>query len=569
MAREPLPRHRATPPRLGLALLGLLGAIVAMLLSSQQMSELRVALPLLSRAMNWLEMLPLPLDMDHVVFFALVAGALRMLLPGVRAGRLLLGLAALAVGTEFLQFLTEGRTPNARDARDDMVGAGLGVLVGSIPLWLGRYTEWQLRAAHVLVLTGVALLPLQLWSPFLALGFQVLPADIPFLAALGMRGLAWLGGKAPVRLGAFHAWTAAYVLSMLLAVLVLWPTVAEAGFSRLAVAMQAPAFLQALGGWVRVLWLVMLALLACEVAAHAGGRQRLVVAWLCGAIVAASAAWIAVLGFYAGDGLREAVRPLLSHYGSLPPGPYPRVRGIFANANMAGLYLLLSVGVALAARNTAIWSASRLHAFLLLVSVPLLATASPAFAATALLLAVWWRLQPGSPSLVRNAAVVVTAAMAAANAVVLLVNPAAPFSQSSVRQRLWSQASSTWMEHFWRGAGLEQPPARVRYLAPDGSNQYLTDAHNIVLNLGAQGGVLAVSAFLGLVTWLLLRSRRVVHARGLWLAFLLAVGYLGIGGSFEDARVLWVAMGLLAGATMACASTALPPACPDAARATP
>lgn len=123
--------------RAAVALLGLF-AVTAMLLSSGQMSDLRVALPPLSRAMRWLEGLPGPFDMDHVAFFALLAGALRVLLPRVRWWWLLAGFAVLAAGTELLQFLTIGRTPKLEDARDDMLGAGIGLLLGSIPFWLVR-----------------------------------------------------------------------------------------------------------------------------------------------------------------------------------------------------------------------------------------------------------------------------------------------------------------------------------------------------------------------------------------------------------------------------------------------
>lgn len=59
---------------------------------------------------------------------------------------------------------------------------------------------------------------------------------------------------------------------------------------------------------------------------------------------------------------------------------------------------------------------------------------------------------------------------------------------------------------------------------------------------------MAVAAFLGLVVWTVWQGRRVAWVSAGRFAVLLAVAYLGIGGSFEDARVLWVAMGLLAGA---------------------
>ncbi len=140
---------RARRAQLGVAVLvGLV--VVAMLLSSAQMADLRVALPPLSNAMNWLEFLPLPFDMDHVVFFALVACALRLLLPRVRWWWLLLGLGALAVGTELLQFASDGRTPKLQDVRDDMVGAALGLGVGALLLAIARWVwrwKWKRRVS--------------------------------------------------------------------------------------------------------------------------------------------------------------------------------------------------------------------------------------------------------------------------------------------------------------------------------------------------------------------------------------------------------------------------------------
>jgi|SRR5690606_29754099 len=109
--------------------------VVAMLLTSGQMSDLRSAVPPLSRAMSWLEHLPLPFDMDHVAVFAVLAVVLRLLLPRVRWWWLLPGLAALALATELLQFLTIGRTPRLLDARDDVVGAVVGLLAAAA--WRG------------------------------------------------------------------------------------------------------------------------------------------------------------------------------------------------------------------------------------------------------------------------------------------------------------------------------------------------------------------------------------------------------------------------------------------------
>ncbi len=116
--------------------------VVAMALSSQAMSDLRVALPPLSRAMSWLEGLDTPFDMDHVAFFAMMTFAARLLIPRVRWWWIALGVVMLAAGTELMQFWVPGRTPKLLDVRDDLIGGAVGlssawVLLGVIRLISG------------------------------------------------------------------------------------------------------------------------------------------------------------------------------------------------------------------------------------------------------------------------------------------------------------------------------------------------------------------------------------------------------------------------------------------------
>src|SRR5690606_27498342 len=106
--------------RIATVVLLVAAVVVAMLLTSGQMSELRRAVPLLSRGMSWLEGLPLPFDMDHVALFAALGATLRLLLPRARWWLLLPALAGLAAGAELLQYLTIGRSPSVLDVRDDM-----------------------------------------------------------------------------------------------------------------------------------------------------------------------------------------------------------------------------------------------------------------------------------------------------------------------------------------------------------------------------------------------------------------------------------------------------------------
>lgn len=121
-------------------------AAVAMLMTSGQMADLRVALPPLSHLLSRLDTVPVPLDLYHVVFFALLGLALRLLLPRAPWGWLLLGLGVLAAATELLQFGTVGRTPRLVDLRDDLIGAAAGLLAGDAMLRCAACAAGMVRA---------------------------------------------------------------------------------------------------------------------------------------------------------------------------------------------------------------------------------------------------------------------------------------------------------------------------------------------------------------------------------------------------------------------------------------
>lgn len=530
-------------------MLGALAVVViaTMAVSGDRLTQVEIAVPPVGAFTLWLEARPLPLDLRHVVFFAVATSLARVLLPSWPWWRVLAVAMVAAAGTEFAQYLVPGRTPRLTDVRDNMIGAGVGLVLGALPLHASRWTQRQLHGVGWLVLAGIALLPLQQWPIAQVLGFPVLPSDALFLLAFAIRSLALAGGRAPLLLSGFHGWMAAYFLALLMAVFVVEPLRPLPGNGSGMCRAPAPDFMQGVAKWIGVCWLGVIATLACDMASRSAWRRSMAVAWLAGAALACAAAWLAIVGFYTGQANRGWMQGLLSHYGSLPPGPYPRVRSLFANANMFGLYLLLSVSIAFVARDAGWFSAPALRAFLLLAIVALLATVSPAIAAVVILCCV----HAGTASSGGSGARAIGAAallLSLASVALLLVDPAAPFQSPSVRARLWTEAWETWRIHPWRGSGLGQPSAEVLYAAPDGSEQLLTDAHNILLNLGAQAGMLGASAFLCLVGCLLWRGRPVLKLRAMWWGLLLAVGYLGIGGSFEDARVLWVFMGVMAGA---------------------
>jgi O-antigen ligase len=118
-------------------------------------------------------------------------------------------------------------------------------------------------------------------------------------------------------------------------------------------------------------------------------------------------------------------------------------------------------------------------------------------------------------------------------------------------QRLltWQGAATTFLEDPLFGRGLGLPAANVTYMPPSGQIQLLTDAHNAFLNVGAQAGILGLLS-LGLTVMLIVRralyspfNSSFLNAMG--IAFISAFIYQGLVGSFENARHLWVLMGLI------------------------
>jgi O-antigen ligase len=121
------------------------------------------------------------------------------------------------------------------------------------------------------------------------------------------------------------------------------------------------------------------------------------------------------------------------------------------------------------------------------------------------------------------------------------------------RLMIWMDAARNFLAEPWLGRGIGNHAVRVQYLDPSGVLQTLTDAHNSFLNIAVQTGLAGLSALLLIigfaakaVTPLRLAPDRANTLRlALGLAFLNGIAVQGLGGSFEDARHLWVCFGLL------------------------
>ena len=139
----------------------------------------------------------------------------------------------------------------------------------------------------------------------------------------------------------------------------------------------------------------------------------------------------------------------------------------------------------------------------------------------------------------------------------------------AVRTMTWTDAAENFSRNPLLGAGLGTHPAEVDYVDPAGGRRFVTDAHNVFLNIASQCGLLGLAALAILIVSILrltmpirLDDTRILTV-GLGLAWLDAFVYQGLTGSYEDARHLWVLVGLLLASTRLQAPETRPLASPD------
>jgi O-antigen ligase len=271
---------------------------------------------------------------------------------------------------------------------------------------------------------------------------------------------------------------------------------------------------------------------------------------------------------FAWDPTHRLLGHVLFHFGTLPPGDYPRLRLTFLNANMLCNYLAVSLALLLGARQLG-W-VSRSMCLLLVTGILLagLFTISPGLAGIAFAGAIWlfllWReCRPLLARLGLLAAVGVTAASIPVMALTPVLHSTAPFLvpvpgtelvlAPAGRLMIWMDATRNFMADPLIGRGIGQDAVLVRYQDPSGNLQRLTDAHNSFLNIAVQTGVIGLAALLLLIGYALraagplrLAADRTNAMRlALGLAFVNGIAIQGLGGSYEDARHLWVVLGLL------------------------
>jgi O-antigen ligase len=126
-----------------------------------------------------------------------------------------------------------------------------------------------------------------------------------------------------------------------------------------------------------------------------------------------------------------------------------------------------------------------------------------------------------------------------------------PGVAGSSRLLVWRGAIKTFLADPLTGNGLGAPVANVVFQNSDGTMSLLTDAHNTFLDVAAQAGILGLIGIIAIVVVVLRKGFAKTEGsdfyilRGLAIAFVAAFVYDGMTGSFEDARHLWVLIGLI------------------------
>lgn len=300
-------------------------------------------------------------------------------------------------------------------------------------------------------------------------------------------------------------------------------------------------------------------------------RRLFLNAWAIAFAVTSTLGVVAIVSFYLG--FRDPqTNQLLTTYGSMTPGNYPRLQILFSNPNFCGSYLIVSLLILVATRTEI---DPRLARALPWVSVAALAslffTFTSGVGGLGLGAALWgWQLKrEGS----RRAGLLLLSSGLALAALFIAVSivrfappgkgtiPLGPVdleAAGSVRISIWGKALETYLASPIRGSGLGHPPAWVtdpKAYTPGEKwdDKLLTmnlpphpmEAHNSYLSILAQLGTIGFALFAGFLTLLLRRVQKAPlsdrERTGILAALLGGFVYHGFFASLEEVRHVWFA----------------------------
>lgn len=407
-----------------------------------------------------------------------------------------------------------------------------------------------LTAARWLMLVYVVVLPIVRPFDTRILGIHVFTADLIFAAVF----FFWLFARCGRNHFFFNARYLAFVGSFFLAL------TASAAFST-----EPQKSFTKLAG---VFYLIAVSLVIADLVRESSFLKHLTYAWTVGSLITIFGTILGLVGFYFGyDSM--ATNFFLFHSGSLPPGTYPRVMAFFENPNMAANYTNVAALIVLGGGRIG-WLPNKfalmVAAFLFIATVSAI---SPGIGGLILSIGLWiflvlrwpdrryrWVILAGCLiiaflAFVSTAISPITRDVENAFRVPAVGRPIEP----SVRLLVWEDSIKRALEYPILGRGTGTDAANLRYQVLSGQRQLLRDAHQAWLNVFGQAGIIGLLAFSALCWYLFSICRfriRVDSDRETMLvagscAFAGAFLFQNLSGSFEDARHLWVLIGMLVG----------------------
>lgn len=409
-----------------------------------------------------------------------------------------------------------------------------------------------LKTVRWMFLVYIVSIPLVQPLNFYLFGLQLQPADVIFAATIAVAAVGVLSGKFPL------VWNRQFIVFALYG---------GAFFVSSLFSVDPIRSLEKLAG---VFYLIAIATLTADLAVDREYQKRIFIGLVAGTALTAAAALAGVALFYAGFDASET-NFLLSHLGSLPNGNYPRVQALFANANMMCNFLNVGM-IAIFIAHRLNWISSKTATALIAVTwVSVVFTLSPGIGGVILSSGLWYFFINRTASRRKRSMVLAGSILAAVLFIFASLTSLDTLNtgldlripllnvtiEPSVRVLVWQDAISNFSRSPVIGNGTGTNAAFVTYTTLSGKSQILRDAHNIWLNVAAQAGLvgLLMLMLLTVSTWLLSRietddENENIILRGLWCIFLGAFIYQGLTGSFEDARQIWLVLGLVAAVTL-------------------
>jgi O-antigen ligase len=406
-----------------------------------------------------------------------------------------------------------------------------------------------LDAANLGFLLLLALLPLMKRGITIN-GLTAYPIDLLFLITMAFWLAALATGQARLRLDRFVLPLAAYFAAMAVSTV-------------MSVDRPTSAF-----KLLTQVYLLLLPVLAFNLVRTQADLRRAFAWWLIPAIMV-SAYGVVTLLLFPFFGWHSFLREPLHHFGTLPPGPYPRIELTFAFPSMLANYLGVSLMFLLLAGTLRWIRPQTMIAAAAAILLSAFFALTPGFAGILAMLAAWtwYRERYQRPRLARLAVLAgigVTILEVLVAAIAPAIYPTVPFVvhvraldlsiAPAIRLLVWISAAKTFLASPLFGHGIGIDPASVLYQSPEfAARGYVTDAHSFILSIAGQCGILGIAGLAAVVGYVIYHARTAARDGlekpllfGLCIAWLGGFVVEGLVGSFEDARHLWIVFGLVA-----------------------